>query len=46
VDFQKNTPVSNLYVEMLNRVGVPCEEFGENKTSKHMAYEGRLTDLA
>jgi Protein of unknown function (DUF1552) len=45
VDFQKNTPVSNLYVEMLNRVGVPCEEFGENKTSKHVAYDGRLTDL-
>ena len=45
VDYQKNTPVSTLYVEMLNRVGVNCEEFGENKTSKHMAYEGRLTDL-
>ncbi len=45
VDFKKNTPMSNLYVEMLNRVGVQTEEFGENKVSKNMAYDGRLTDL-
>ena len=46
INYQKNTPVSNLYVEMLNRMGVVCDEFGENKTSKYAAYDGRLTDLA
>lgn len=45
INYQKNTPVSNLYVEMLNRMGVPCEEFGESKTSKNAAYGGKLPDL-
>ena len=45
INYQKDTPVSNLYVEMVNRMGVPCDEFGENKTSKHAAYDGRLIDL-
>jgi hypothetical protein len=45
IDFQKHTPVSNLFAEMLQRMGVECDEFGENKTSKNAAYDGRLTDL-
>ncbi len=45
VDFQKNTPVSNLYVEMLERMGVKTPGFGESRTSPNAAYDGRLPGL-
>lgn len=45
VAFQKNTPVSNLYVEMLDRMGAKVDSFGDSLTSKNAAYSGRLPDL-
>lgn len=45
VNYQKRTPVANLYVEMLDRMGVHVDEFGESRTSKNAAYDGRLPDL-
>ncbi len=44
--FQKKTPVANLYVEMLDRMGVKADEFGNSRTSKNAAYNGRLPGLA
>jgi hypothetical protein len=46
VNYQKDTPVSNLYAEMLDRMGVAVDSFGDNKSSKHAAYNGRLPGLA
>lgn len=46
VAFPRGTPVSNLYIEMLDRVGVQVEEFGDSRTSKHAAFNGRLPGLA
>lgn len=46
VAFPRRTPMSNLYVEMLDRMGVKVEEFGESRTSKHAAFNGRLPGLA
>jgi hypothetical protein len=43
--YKERTPVSNLYVELLERMGVPVESFGESHTSKHAAYSGRLPGL-
>ncbi len=45
VTYPKDTPVSNLYAEMLNRMGVKTDTFGDNKTSAHAAYDGRLPGL-
>lgn len=44
--FQKDTPVANLYLEMLTRMGANMEEFGESKSSPKAAYNGRLPGLA
>jgi hypothetical protein len=44
--FPKKTPMSNLYVEMLDRMGVKVDEFGESRTSKHAQFDGRLPGLA
>jgi hypothetical protein len=44
--FPKRTPMSNLYVEMLDRMGVKAGSFGESRTSKHAAFDGRLPGLA
>lgn len=46
LDFQPRTPVANLYVEMLDRMGVKVDAFGDSKTSRHAAYDGRLPGLA
>lgn len=43
--FENDVPVSNLYCEMLNLMGMPVEEFGDNLTSKNAAYDGRLPGL-
>ncbi|MES2568694.1 MAG: DUF1552 domain-containing protein [Verrucomicrobiota bacterium] len=45
IDFQKKTPVANLYVEMMNRMGVPAEHFGNSLTANGAAYNGRLPGL-
>jgi hypothetical protein len=46
LDFPKKTPVSNLYLEMLGRMGLKADAFGESATSKHAAFNGRLPGLA
>lgn len=43
--YQDQTPVSNLYVEMLNRMGVKTDRFGDSATAEHAAYGGRLPGL-
>lgn len=44
--FEKNTPVANLYLEMIQRMGSKADEFGESKTAKTARYNGRLPGLA
>jgi hypothetical protein len=46
IDFPKNTPVANLYIEMLDRMGVQVDEFGDSKVSQHARFEGRLPGLS
>jgi len=43
--FQKNTPVANLYLEMMHRMGIQATEFGNSRTSKNTAYNGLLPGL-
>jgi len=45
IAYAKDTPVSNLYVEMLERMGDTKGEFGESATSPKAQYNGRLPDL-
>jgi hypothetical protein len=46
VSFQKDTPVANLYTEMLDRMGVKTDGgFGNARTSGKAAYNGRLPGL-
>jgi hypothetical protein len=45
VDFEKDTPMSNLYVEMLSRMGAPADGFGDSATSAKARYGGRLPGL-
>jgi len=46
IAYQKETPVANLYAEMLKRMGDESGEFGNNLTSTKRAYDGMLPDLA
>ena len=45
IDFEKQTPVANLYVEMLDRMGAKVKTFGESATSNSPRYDGRLPGL-
>ena len=45
IAYKPETPVANLYVEMLNRMGVKADEFGNSHTAKKAAYDGRLPGL-
>ncbi len=45
INYQPKTPVANLYVELLDRMGVKVDQFGDSKSSKHAAYNGRLPGL-
>ncbi|MBN9519810.1 DUF1552 domain-containing protein [bacterium] len=45
VAYQPHTPVANLYVELLDRMGSRVPRFGESHTSPHRRYDGRLPDL-
>lgn len=46
VVYQPDTPMANLYVEMLDRMGAKGEGFGNSVTSAKAAYGGRLPGLA
>jgi hypothetical protein len=46
IDYQKRTPKANLYVEMLDRMGIAVDSFGESKLASTPAYGGRLPDLS
>ncbi|MEZ0265172.1 MAG: DUF1552 domain-containing protein, partial [Phycisphaerae bacterium] len=46
IDYTPRTPVANLYVEMLDRMGAKVNEFGDSKTAKTANYDGRLPGLA
>lgn len=43
--FKPKTPVSNLYIELLDRMGCQTKKFGESHTSVNRQYEGRLPGL-
>ena len=45
IAYQRDTPVANLYVEMLTRMGDKSGFFGNSQTSAKAAYNGRLPDL-
>ena len=45
IDYKKGTPVANLYIEMLDRMGSKVKTFGESATSKFAGYDGRLPGL-
>ncbi len=45
IRYEARTPMSNLYVEMLERMGDTRGEFGESLTSRHAQYGGRLPGL-
>ncbi len=45
VAYPDKTPVANLYAEILDRMGAPTKSFGENQTSAHRRFDGRLPDL-
>jgi hypothetical protein len=42
---EKFTPVANLYVELLNRMGIPVTEFGDSKIHPDRKHDGRLPEL-
>jgi hypothetical protein len=41
----KFTPVANLYVELLNRMGISVAEFGDSKIHPERKHDGRLPGL-
>lgn len=43
--FKERTPMSNLYVEVMNLMGVRTEQFGDSATAEHRAHDGRLPGL-
>jgi hypothetical protein len=45
VNYKEGTPMSNLYAEMLDRMGSHTSEFGDNKTGEHVTSDGRLPEL-
>jgi hypothetical protein len=45
VNFPKNTPVANLYVEILERMGAKVDSFGDSHTSRNQRFNGRLPGL-
>ncbi|GAB4454052.1 MAG: DUF1552 domain-containing protein [Armatimonadaceae bacterium] len=45
IAYQEDTPVANLYIELANRMGVRIDSFGNSRTAKNAAYNGRLPDL-
>jgi hypothetical protein len=45
LQFKPKTPVANLYAEILDRMGAKTDKFGENLTSQHRQYDGKLPGL-
>ncbi len=45
INYPRRTPVANLYIEMLDRMGAKVESFGESHTAKTAAFNGRLPGL-
>jgi len=45
-DAPAKTPVSNLYVEMLTRMGAEADGFGDSLTSRNRQFDGRLPGLS
>jgi hypothetical protein len=45
IAFKPRTPVSNLYAEILDRMGAKTPKFGENMTSQYRQYDGKLPGL-
>lgn len=43
---EKRTPVSNLYIEMLNAMGAEVDEFGDSHKSEHARYDGRIPGIS
>jgi hypothetical protein len=43
--FKQKTPVANLYAEILDRMGAKTDRFGDNLTSEHRQYDGKLPGL-
>ena len=46
LSYRQNTPIANLYVEMLSRMGPQVTRFGNSHNSANAVYEGRLPDLS
>ena len=46
LSFQKDTPMANLYVEMLARMGDKSGVFGNSRTSPKAAYGGAIAEFA
>jgi hypothetical protein len=42
---EKFTPIANLYVELLNRMGIPTAEFGDSRIHPQQKHDGRLPEL-
>jgi hypothetical protein len=45
IAYKPQTPVANLYAEILDRMGAKTDKFGENLTSEHRQYDGKLPGL-
>lgn len=46
IAFPKRAPMANLYVEMLNRLGIPTDSFGDSRTSRYAgSFNSRLPGL-
>lgn len=45
IAYPHGTPMSNLFIEMADRMGVRVAQFGESHTSPAAAFDGRLPDL-
>lgn len=45
IAYPKDTPVANLYIEMMHRMGVKVDRFGNSHTSKEQRFDGRLPGL-
>lgn len=46
VGFEKQAPMANLYVELLNLLGVPTKSFGDSHTSRYAGdLDGRLPNV-
>jgi hypothetical protein len=43
--FPKNTPAANLYIEMMQRMGLKVDRFGNSHSSKNQQFDGRLPGL-